>query len=82
MATYNKHYKEKLLMESLTYNPCLLISITPSIFGIVRMQTNNTLILLNLLFLELEEKELVFTAKLKEKLLPNTSLIFNSCVLI
>ena len=46
------------------------------------MQTNNTLILTDKRFSNLKEKELTFTAKLKEKLTPTTLLIFNGCVLL
>ena len=35
--TYNKHYKEKLRIESSTYDLCLLILIKDKIFGIVRI---------------------------------------------
>jgi hypothetical protein len=42
---YNKHYKEKLLIDIFTYNPCLLITLTNSAFGVVGIQTNNTIIL-------------------------------------
>jgi hypothetical protein len=32
---YNKYYKEKLLIDISTYNPCLLITLTNSVFGVV-----------------------------------------------
>jgi hypothetical protein len=42
--TYFKHYCEKLTMEISTYNPCLLITLISSeCFGIVGMQTDDTL---------------------------------------
>ncbi len=70
-ATYLKYYKEKLSIESSTYDPCLLISTNKERFGIIAIQTNNTLGLLNKEFAVLEETELNkanFTAKPKEAL--------------
>jgi hypothetical protein len=46
-ATYFKHHREKLYITTLTYNPCLLIITVKKRFAIIRMQTNNTLGLLN-----------------------------------
>jgi hypothetical protein len=42
---YNKYYEEKLLITTSTYNLYFLIIITKDIFGIVGIQTNNTIIL-------------------------------------
>jgi hypothetical protein len=43
---YYNHYKEKLVIETLTYNPCLLITKNQGRpFGIIDIQTNNILIL-------------------------------------
>jgi N-glycosylase/DNA lyase len=36
-ATYHKHYREKLIMATFTYDPCLLITITKAAFGVVRI---------------------------------------------
>src|SRR6266568_6572548 len=44
-ATYSKHYKEKLLMTTFTFNPCFLITTMGTPFGIISMQINNTIIL-------------------------------------
>ena len=58
-------------MELLTYDPCLLISTIKERFGIIAIQTNNTLGLLNKEFAILKEKELnkaSFTTKPKETL--------------
>jgi len=44
-ATYSKYYKEKLLMTTFTFDPCFLITIIGTLFGIVGMQTNNIIIL-------------------------------------
>src|ERR1700722_5988666 len=82
-AIYYKHYKEKLSIITSTYNPCFLI-ITKEVFGLIGMQTNNTLILALEEFLVLEDNELSkakFLAKPKEALVLENPLIFNRCVL-
>jgi hypothetical protein len=84
-ATYNKHHKDKLFMATSTYDPCLLVTTIKGGFGIVRMQTNDTIILADEPFSTLEENELLnakFIAKSKEKLTPDSPLIFNGCVLV
>jgi hypothetical protein len=73
--------KEKLLMTTSTFYPCFLIT-TP--FGIVGMQTNETIILGDDQFSALEEDELVkanLMGKPKEKLNLTTPLLFNGCIL-
>jgi hypothetical protein len=55
---YSKYYKEKLLIDTSTYNPCLLITLTNSVFGVVGIQTNNIIILGDKRFLIQEEQEL------------------------
>ncbi len=86
-ATYSKHHKEKLSMITSTYDPCLLISTNDAnkgAFGIVGLQTDDTLILGNKQFQNLEEQELKeakFTAKPKQRLDVNSPLIFNGCIL-
>ena len=57
-ATYSKYYKEKLFMIISTYDPCLLITTLKEIFGVVGMQTDDTIILVNKKFLAFEEDEL------------------------
>jgi hypothetical protein len=72
-------------MATSTYNPCLLITTTENDFDIVGIQTDDTIILTNERFSTLEENKLLntkFTAKPKEKLTPNSPLIFNGCVLV
>jgi hypothetical protein len=72
-------------MATLIYDPCLLITITENNFDIVGMQTDDTIILADEHFSTLKENELLiakFTAKLKEKLTPDSPLIFNGYVLI
>jgi hypothetical protein len=83
-AIYYKHYKEKLSMVISTYDPYFLIT-TKEVFGLVGMQTNNTLILALEEFSVIEDNKLSkakFLIKLKEALAPETLLIFNRCVLI
>src|SRR6266571_9174464 len=83
-ATYSKHYKEKLLMTTSTFNPCFLITTTGTPFGIVGMQTDNTIILGDNQFSALKENKLVkanLIAKPKEKLNSTTPLLFNKYIL-
>ena len=71
-------------MTMSTYNPCLLITTLKEIFGVMGMQTDDTIILANEKFLALKEDELQkakLIAKPKEKLTPKKPLIFNGCVL-
>jgi hypothetical protein len=68
-----------------TYDPYLLVTITEDRFNIVKMQTDDTIILADEHFLTLEKNELLnakFITKLKEKLIPDSPLIFNGCVLV
>ena len=54
-------------MIILSYNPCLLVTITRNAFGVIRMQTDNTLILGDHKFKQIENEELIkanLTAKL------------------
>ena len=71
-------------MTTSTFDPCFLITTTGTLFRIVGMQTDNTIILGNDQFLALEEEELAkakLIAKLKEKLNLTTLLLFNRCIL-
>jgi hypothetical protein len=45
-------------MDTSTYNPCLLIILTDSVFRVVGIQTDNTIILGNKRFLTREKQEL------------------------
>ncbi|THC93999.1 hypothetical protein EYZ11_006508 [Aspergillus tanneri] len=83
-ATYHKHHRERLEMVTSTYDPCFLISTAKGVFGVVGMQTDDTLILGSDEFAMCEEKELAkanFSAKPKDTLSPENPLIFNGCVL-
>jgi hypothetical protein len=67
-----------------TYNPYLLIIIIKTTFNIVKIQTNNTLILKLKEFNTIKNKELIkanFSTKPKKLLFLKTLLIFNSCIL-
>src|SRR5436305_10836267 len=78
-ATYYKHHKEKLSMVTSTYDPCLLVSTKKDTFGVVGMQTDDTLILASTAFAELEDNELQkakLTAKPRDTLSPESKLIF------
>ena len=83
-ATYYKLHKEKLSMVTSSYDPCLLITTKKEIFGVVGMQTDDTLLLGSEQFATLEEEELqraYLSAKPREELSLTSSLIFNECVL-
>lgn len=76
--TYHAHHKEHLRMEESTYDPCLLQSNEP--FGVVGLQTDDTLFLADEGFAGLEQEELhkaSFLAKEREELTAETPLKFN-----
>jgi hypothetical protein len=61
-----------------------LIITTKAAFGVIRIQTDDTLIFRSKEFDTIEEEELTkakFSAKPKKLLSPETLLIFNSCIL-
>jgi hypothetical protein len=67
-----------------TYDPCFLIITTKKNFGIVGIQTDDTIILADNQFLALEKDKLIktkFFTKPREKLTPIVPLIFNGCIL-
>ncbi|EFQ87506.1 hypothetical protein PTT_16979 [Pyrenophora teres f. teres 0-1] len=71
-------------METSTYDPCLLISKatdagTTTGFGIVGMQTDDTLGLSDNAFADKEDKELRFKAKDKQYLTDTDPVEFNGC---
>ena len=83
-ATYYKHHQDKLHMTTSSYDPCLLITTSKDTFGVVGMQTDDTLFLGSEQFAALEEEELVkakLTAKPRDELTSESPLIFNGCVL-
>jgi hypothetical protein len=76
--TYHSHHVQELGMEQSTYDPCLLYSTDP--FGVIGMQTDDTLILGSSEFVQKEQDKLKkagFLAKEREQLLPGTKLKFN-----
>src|SRR4051812_12527854 len=74
-------------MEQSTYDPCLLTTCTvidSGPFGLVGLQTDDTLTLANDTFAHMEEDELQkakFTAKPCEQLTCEHSLKFNGCMI-
>ena len=83
-ATYYKHHLEKLLMTTSSYDPCLLITTTKDAFGVVGMQTDDTLILGDDNFAQTEDNKLKkanLKAKLIKVLLYESLLIFNRYIL-
>jgi hypothetical protein len=69
-------------MEFSTYNPCLLVtSLESECFGVVGMQTDDTLGLGDEAFTIKKSKELVFAAKEKQFLTPDNALLFNGRIL-
>ena len=46
-------------MIILLYNPCLLVTITRNAFRVIRMQTDDTLILRDYKFKQMENEELI-----------------------
>jgi hypothetical protein len=76
--TYHSHHVQQLHMDQSTYDPCLLQSNEP--FGIVGLQTDDTLLLADETFAEVEQNELhraKFMAKEREQLTVDTPLKFN-----
>ena len=76
---------EKLLIIIFIYNPCFLITTKMEVSSIIKIQTNNILILVLKEFSVLKDDKLnkaKFLIKFKEALAPKTLLIFNRCILI
>jgi hypothetical protein len=69
-------------METFTYNPCLLVTTAESgCFGLMGMQTNDTLGLSDSTFATRESDEMTFLAKDRQTLTEDEPLIFNGCIL-
>lgn len=85
-STYEKHHRVKLGMEQSTYDPCLMVTKNPKgPFGIVGLQTDDTLFIGDSQFVDLEDSELKaagLLAKPAQTLTPDTPLAFNGCKLI
>jgi hypothetical protein len=77
--TYHKHHLEKLNIVISTYDPCLLITFNGS-FGIISMQTDDTLVICFSEFFAKEEKKIqkaAFCAKPKARLAETSQMEFN-----
>src|SRR6266487_741429 len=77
--TYHDHYTQQLKITQLTYNPCLLYTSTNG-FGLVGLQTDDTLFLADLEFARNEETQLQkakFLAKDREQLITKHLIKFN-----
>jgi hypothetical protein len=82
--TYHKHHTEKLGLKASTYDPCLLHTTSNSNFGLVGLQTDDTLILGTETFIQLEKQQLnkaKLLAKPLQQLAIDTSLRFNGGVI-
>jgi hypothetical protein len=80
--TYHQHHTKMLAMDQSTYDPCLLATHDKG-YGIVGLQTDDTLILADDKFAEAEQTELTkakFIAKEREKLGPTKLIKFNGAV--
>jgi hypothetical protein len=81
-VTYFKHYIEQLRMAISTYDPCFLIITDEAAgFGIVELQTDDSLGLNNDIFAARETEKMSFKAKKKQFLNSQNPIIFNGCVL-
>jgi hypothetical protein len=56
--TYHNHYIKELNMSQSTYNPCLIYLNNPINFKIVGLQTDDTLLLANLVFTASEQEKI------------------------
>jgi hypothetical protein len=84
-GTYEKHHRIKLGMGQSTFDPCLMVTQDPQgPFGIVGLQTDDTLFIGDPQFMDLENRELKaagLIAKPAQTLTPETPLAFNGCKL-
>lgn len=78
--TYHKHHINRLKMTTSSYDSCLLFNNNNDTFGIVGLQTDDTLFVANKRFVELEKQNLLhagFEAKPCEILTNQNPLTFN-----
>jgi hypothetical protein len=78
-SIYYKHHLDKLHIAQSTYDPCLMYSTTTP-FGLVGLQTDDTLIVVDAAFIDTEETELQkagLIAKKREQLTNGNKLKFN-----
>lgn len=81
-VTYLGHHVKALEMEQSAHDPCLLVTKTPGVFGLVGMQTDDTLILANKPFADKEDEKLAeagFAAKPRQELTVEEPILFNGC---
>lgn len=87
-TTYQKHHMINLEMVTSSYDPCLLITksqVSESGFGMVGMQTDDTLIVSSPKFSIKEQEEIEkakFDTKEKQSLSPTSKLNFNGCTVV
>jgi hypothetical protein len=83
--TYHRHHTVELRMSTSTYDPCLLhCTDCNEGFGVVGLQTDDTLILADRAFADREEEEIEragITCKPREELTPTNSLKFNGALI-
>ena len=79
--TYHTHYIKELQMSQSTYDPCLLYTNTNTSatagFGVVGLQTDDTLFIGDDVFAEAEQDKLKFQAKPREMLTKDHPIKFN-----
>jgi hypothetical protein len=81
-VTYFKHHIEQLRMAISTYDPCLLVTTNEADgFGVVGLQTDDSLDLSDDIFATKETKKMSFKAKEKQFLNSQNPIIFNGCIL-
>lgn len=80
--TYHAHHTGLLGLKQLLYNLCLLYTYgNDNAFGIVGLQTDNTLFLANDKFAERKQDKLVYAAKSQKILAINHFFAFNNIIL-
>jgi hypothetical protein len=80
--TYHSHHTKNLAMDQSTYDPCLLVTHTKG-FGVVGLQTDDTLFIADTEFAAAEQAELQkakFLAKEREILAQGAPIKFNGAV--
>ncbi|KAI1003495.1 hypothetical protein K3495_g4719, partial [Podosphaera aphanis] len=82
--TYHDYHMNQLKLNESTYDPCLLWTNIDNYFGIVGLQTDDTLFLANEPFADAEQnslKKAQFLAKDREQLTVAHPLKFNGCII-
>jgi hypothetical protein len=80
-GTYHKYHLDKLYIAQSTYDPCLMYSTNSISFGLVGLQTDDILIVVDTVFIDTEETELQkagLITKKREQLTKGNKLKFNS----